>query len=119
MRRLSVLGPGGLTKERASFSVRDVHYSSFGRVCPVRTPEGPNIGLINYLASYAKVNEYGFLETPYIKLEKTPNGEVRLTDQIVYLAAYDEEDVHITDQSVSINGRGNNNRQTGSVKKGR
>jgi len=106
LRRLSVLGPGGLTKERASFSVRDVHYSSFGRVCPVRTPEGPNIGLINYLASYAKVNEYGFLETPYIKLEKTPNGEVRLTDQIVYLAAYDEEDVHITDQSVSINEEG-------------
>jgi len=106
LRRLSVLGPGGLTKERASFSVRDVHYSSFGRVCPVRTPEGPNIGLINYLASYAKVNEYGFLETPYIKLEKKPSGEVKITDQIVYLAAYDEEDAHITDQSVAVDAKG-------------
>lgn len=106
LRRLSVLGPGGLTKERASFSVRDVHYSSFGRICPVRTPEGPNIGLINYLASYAKVNEYGFLETPYIKLEKNARGDVKLTDEIVYLAAYDEEDVHITDQSVNVNEKG-------------
>ncbi|KKT27685.1 MAG: DNA-directed RNA polymerase subunit beta [candidate division WWE3 bacterium GW2011_GWA1_43_94] len=106
LRRLSVLGPGGLTKERASFSVRDVHYSSFGRVCPVRTPEGPNIGLINYLASYAKVNEYGFLETPYIKLEKKPSGEIRLTDEIVYLAAYDEENAHITDQSVAVDAKG-------------
>ncbi|HBY10147.1 DNA-directed RNA polymerase subunit beta [candidate division WWE3 bacterium RIFOXYC2_FULL_42_13] len=106
LRRLSVLGPGGLTKERASFSVRDVHYSSFGRVCPVRTPEGPNIGLINYLASYAKVNEYGFLETPYIKLEKKPSGDIRLTDEIVYLAAYDEENAHITDQSVAVDAKG-------------
>ncbi len=106
LRRLSVLGPGGLTKERASFSVRDVHYSSFGRVCPVRTPEGPNIGLINYLAMYAKVNDYGFLETPYIRLEKTSDGRVRLTDEIVYLAAYDEESAFITDQSVVIDEKG-------------
>ncbi len=106
MRRVSVLGPGGLTKERASFSVRDVHYSSFGRICPVRTPEGPSIGLINYLAMYAKVNEYGFLETPYIKLEKCPDGKTRLTDEVVYLAAYDEELVHITDQSVRIDDNG-------------
>lgn len=106
LRRLSVLGPGGLTKERASFSVRDVHYSSFGRICPVRTPEGPNIGLINYLAMYAKVNEYGFLETPYIKLEKLPSGQVRLTDDVVYLAAYDEECAHITDQSVDVDDKG-------------
>ncbi|NMB69951.1 DNA-directed RNA polymerase subunit beta [candidate division WWE3 bacterium] len=106
LRRISVLGPGGLTKERASMSVRDVHYSSFGRICPVRTPEGPSIGLINYLAMYAKVNEYGFLETPYIKLVKESDGRVRLTDEIVYLAAYDEESVFITDQSVEIDDNG-------------
>ncbi len=106
LRRLSVLGPGGLTKERASFSVRDVHYSSFGRVCPVRTPEGPNIGLINYLAMYAKVNNYGFLETPYIKLEKEADGRIKVTDEVVYLAAYEEENVHITDQSINIDANG-------------
>ncbi len=106
MRRVSVLGPGGLSKERASFSVRDVHYSSFGRICPVRTPEGPNVGLINYLAMYAKVNVYGFLETPYIKLHKDDNGAVKLTDEVVYLAAYDEELVYITDQSVRIDDKG-------------
>lgn len=106
MRRVSVLGPGGLTKERASFSVRDVHYSSFGRICPVRTPEGPNIGLINYLAMYAKVNQYGFLETPYIKLTKDANGKVKFTDEVTYLAAYDEELVHITDQSVRVDDKG-------------
>jgi DNA-directed RNA polymerase subunit beta len=102
MRRVSVLGPGGLSKERASFSVRDVHYSSFGRICPVRTPEGPHIGLINYLAMYARVNTYGFLETPYIKLHKDEKGRVKLTDEIIYLAAYDEELVYITDQSVRM-----------------
>ena len=102
LRRLSVLGPGGLTKERASFSVRDVHNSYFGKICPVRTPEGPNVGLINYLAMYAKVNEYGFLETPYIKLEKTSDGRVKVTNKIEYLAAYNEENYHITDQSVEI-----------------
>ncbi len=106
LRRLSVLGPGGLTKERASFSVRDVHYSSFGRVCPVRTPEGPNIGLINYLAMYAKVNNYGFLETPYIKLTKEADGRIKVTDEVVYLAAYEEENVHITDQSINIDANG-------------
>lgn len=105
LRRLSVLGPGGLTKERASMSVRDVHYSSFGRICPVRTPEGPSIGLINYLAMYARINEYGFLETPYVKLKKTERG-VKLTDEIVYLAAYDETEVYITDQSVNIDSYG-------------
>lgn len=99
LRRLSVLGPQGLTRERASMAVRDVHYSSFGRICPVRTPEGPNIGLINYLALYTKVNEYGFLETPYVKLIKDSNGKVRATDEVVYLAAYDEEQVFITDST--------------------
>src|SRR3989339_354653 len=106
LRRLSVLGPGGLTKERASFSVRDVHYSSFGKVCAVRTPEGPNVGLINYMALYAKTNEYGFLETPYFKLDKTKDGRIKLTDEMVYLAAYEEENVFITDQSVDIDEKG-------------
>jgi len=101
IRRLSVLGPGGLTKERASMAVRDVHYSSFGRICPVRTPEGPSIGLINYLAMYARINKYGFIETPYIKLEKDKKG-VRVTNEIEYLAAYDEEDKNITDASVAV-----------------
>lgn len=106
VRRLSVLGAGGLTKERASFSVRDVHNSYFGKICPVRTPEGPNVGLINYLSLYAKVNEYGFLETPYIRLEKDKNGKVKLTNDIEYLAAYDEAEHHITDQSVEIDDKG-------------
>ncbi len=86
-RRISALGPGGLSRERAGFEVRDVHDSHYGRVCPIETPEGPNIGLIGSLATYAKVNEYGFMETPYIKVE---NGKI-LFDQIEYLAA-DEED---------------------------
>ena len=106
LRRLSVMGKGGLTKERASLAVRDVHYTHYGRICPVRTPEGPNIGLINYLAAYARVNEYGFLETPYFKLEKTADGQVRVTDSLVYLAAYDEEGIYITDASVHVDGRG-------------
>jgi DNA-directed RNA polymerase subunit beta len=100
LRRLSVMGPGGLTKERASMAVRDVHYSSFGRIDPVRTPEGPNIGLINYMSMYARVNQYGFLETPYYKLDKTKEGKVRVTDEVVYLAAYDEDHHYITDQSI-------------------
>ncbi|MFA6981587.1 MAG: DNA-directed RNA polymerase subunit beta [Patescibacteria group bacterium] len=106
LRRLSVLGPGGLTKERASMAVRDVHYSSFGRICPVRTPEGQSIGLINYMAMYARVNKYGFLETPYIKLEKSSDGKVRMTDEIVYLAAYEEEGANITDAAVATDDKG-------------
>ncbi len=106
LRRLSVIGPGGLTKERASMSVRDVHYSSFGKICPVRTPEGPNIGLINYLSMYAQVNEYGFLETPYVKLKKDNDGKLKVTDEIEYLAAYDEEHVYITDHSINIDEKG-------------
>ena len=69
-RRLSALGPGGLSRERASFDVRDIHYTHYGRMCPIETPEGPNIGLINYLASYAKINEYGFIEAPFRKIDK-------------------------------------------------
>jgi DNA-directed RNA polymerase subunit beta len=106
LRRLSVLGPGGLTRERASMSVRDVHYSSFGKICPVRTPEGPSVGLINYLATYARVNDYGFLETPYRKIEKTKDGKMKITDEVVYLAAYDEDDVFITDSAVESDKNG-------------
>ena len=104
-RRLTVQGPGGLSKERASMQVRDVHYSSFGKVCPVRTPEGQSIGLINYLAMYAKVNEYGFLETPYLELKHTDKG-VLVTKNVVYLPAYEEDKVFITDQSVNIDDKG-------------
>ncbi len=106
IRRLSVLGPGGLTRERASMSVRDVHYSSFGKICPVRTPEGPSIGLITYMAMYAQVNEYGFLETPYVRLKKGANGRIKVTGEIVYLAAYEEEKHWITDSSVNIDKAG-------------
>ena len=105
LRRLSVLGPGGLTKERASMAVRDVHYSSFGRVCPVRTPEGPNIGLINYLSMYARVNKFGFLETPYLKLKKE-GDKVKVTNEVVFLAAYQEENIYITDASVKTDDKG-------------
>ncbi len=94
-RRMSALGPGGLSRERASFDVRDVHYSHYGRLCPIETPEGPNIGLINYLASYARANEYGFLVTPYRKVEK---GTCRLTDQVDYMTA-DQEDQFIVAQA--------------------
>jgi len=94
-RRLSALGPGGLSRERASFDVRDVHYSHYGRMCPIETPEGPNIGLISYLASYARVNEYGFMIAPFRKVEK---GTHKVTDEIVYLTA-DMEDQYIIAQA--------------------
>src|SRR5205823_1421060 len=92
-RRLSALGPGGLSRERAGFEVRDVHFSHYGRMCPIETPEGPNIGLIGALATYARVNEFGFIESPYRKVEK---GKV--TEEIVYLAA-DEEEEHVIAQA--------------------
>ena len=82
-RRLSALGPGGLSRDRAGFEVRDVHYSHYGRMCPIETPEGPNIGLINSLASYAKINEYGFIEAPYRKIDKTDPKNPRVTDEVV------------------------------------
>ena len=94
-RRMSALGPGGLSRERASFDVRDVHYSHYGRLCPIETPEGPNIGLISYLASYARANEYGFLVAPFRKVEK---GTCRLTDQVDYMTA-DQEDQFIVAQA--------------------
>ena len=94
-RRMSALGPGGLSRERASFDVRDVHYSHYGRLCPIETPEGPNIGLISYLASYARANEYGFLVAPYRKVEK---GTCRVTDEVEYMTA-DVEDQYIVAQA--------------------
>ena len=99
-RRLSALGPGGLSRERASFDVRDVHYSHYGRMCPIETPEGPNIGLINYLACFAKINEYGFVEAPFRKLEKVydENGKYigsRVTDAVEYMTADVEDDYYV------------------------
>ena len=97
-RRLSALGPGGLSRDRAGFEVRDVHYTHYGRMCPIETPEGPNIGLINSLATYARINEYGFVEAPYRKLDKSDPKNPVVTDEVVYLAA-DEEDNFIVAQA--------------------
>ncbi len=97
-RRLSALGPGGLSRDRASFEVRDVHYTHYGRMCPIETPEGPNIGLINSLASYARINQYGFVEAPYRKTDKTDPLNPRVTDEVVYLTA-DEEDRYVVAQA--------------------
>ena len=94
-RRLSALGPGGLSRDRAGFEVRDVHYSHYGRMCPIETPEGPNIGLINSLASYAKINEYGFIEAPYRKIDKTDPKNPRVTDEVVYMTADEEDNYHV------------------------
>ena len=115
-RRLSALGPGGLNRERASFEVRDVHHSHYGRMCPIETPEGPNIGLIGSLATYARVNEYGFIETPY---RKVIHGEGVVTDEVVYITA-DEEDNYIVAQaneSVDENGRFTHDRVTSRFRK--
>ena len=97
-RRLSALGPGGLSRDRAGFEVRDVHYTHYGRMCPIETPEGPNIGLINSLATYAKVNKYGFIEAPYRVVDKTDPANPRVTDEVVYLTA-DEEDNFVVAQA--------------------
>ena len=97
-RRLSALGPGGLSRDRAGFEVRDVHYTHYGRMCPIETPEGPNIGLINSLASYARVNQYGFIEAPYRVVDKTDAANPKVTDEVVYLTA-DEEDNFIVAQA--------------------
>ena len=97
-RRLSALGPGGLSRDRAGFEVRDVHYTHYGRMCPIETPEGPNIGLINSLATYAKVNEYGFIEAPYRVVDKSDPANPRVTDEVVYLTA-DEEDNFVVAQA--------------------
>ena len=109
LRRVSVLGPGGINRERASFSIRDVSSSQYGRIDPVRSPEGPNIGLVTYLALYAKVNEYGFLESPYRVVKKVKIGgkfRAKVTDKITYLPADDEEEYHITHCGVNIDKNG-------------
>ena len=97
-RRLSALGPGGLSRERAGFEVRDVHFSHYGRMCPIETPEGPNIGLIGGLSTFARVNEFGFIETPY---RKVVNGKV--TDEIVYMAADEEENYVVAQANTPLN----------------
>ena len=102
-RRLSALGPGGLSRERASFDVRDVHYSHYGRMCPIETPEGPNIGLINYLASYAKINEYGFVEAPFRKVDKATHT---LTDEVEYMTADVEDDYYVAQAKESVDEEG-------------
>ena len=94
-RRLSALGPGGLSRDRARFEVRDVHYSHYGRMCPIETPEGPNIGLINSLACYARINEYGFVEAPYRKIDKSDKDNPRVTDEVVYMTADEEDNYHV------------------------
>lgn len=104
LRRITVGGPGGIEKERASFSIRDISSSQYGRIDPIRSPEGPNIGVVTYMALYAQVNKYGFLETPYRKVIKQKNGssmQVKITDEIVYLQADDEEEYYITSQNVN------------------
>jgi len=109
LRRVSVLGLGGINRERASFSIRDVNSSQYSKIDPVRSPEGPNIGLVTYLALYAKVNEYGFIEAPYRKVEKEKKGRktlVKVTDKIEYLSADDEEEFHITHSGVGIDAKG-------------
>jgi DNA-directed RNA polymerase subunit beta len=106
LRRLSVMGTGGVTRERASFSMRDINASQYSRIDPVRSPEGPNIGLVTYLALYTKVNDHGFLEAPYRKVEKQKNGQMKVTEEIVYLAADDEEDYRITHAGVNVDDKG-------------
>ena len=105
-RRLSALGPGGLSRDRAGFEVRDVHYSHYGIMCPIETPEGPNIGLINSLASYAKINEYGFIEAPYRKIDKTDPENPRVTNEVVYMTADEEDNYHVAQANSELDEEG-------------
>ncbi len=105
-RRLSALGPGGLTRDRAGFEVRDVHYSHYGRMCPIETPEGPNIGLINSLATYARINEYGFVEAPYRKVDKSDPANPVVTDEVVYLTADEEDDYTVAQANEELDAEG-------------
>jgi len=105
LRRLSVMGTGGVTKERASFSMRDINASQYSRICPVRSPEGPNIGLVTYYALYAKVNKFGFLEAPYRKVENK-NGKMVVQNEVVYISADEEEDYHVTHAGIEVNDKG-------------
>ncbi len=101
-RRLSALGPGGLSRDRAGFEVRDVHYSHYGRMCPIETPEGPNIGLINSLATYARINQYGFIEAPYRKVDKSDPKNPRVTDEVVYMTADEEDNYHVAQANTPL-----------------
>ena len=105
-RRLSALGPGGLSRDRAGFEVRDVHYSHYGRMCPIETPEGPNIGLINSLASYARINEYGFVEAPYRKIDKSDPMNPRVTDEVEYMTADEEDNYHVAQANELLDAEG-------------
>ena len=105
-RRLSALGPGGLSRDRAGFEVRDVHYSHYGRMCPIETPEGPNIGLINSLASYARINQYGFVEAPYRKIDKSDPKNPRVTDEVVYMTADEEDNYHVAQANARLDAEG-------------
>ena len=105
-RRLSALGPGGLSRDRAGFEVRDVHYSHYGRMCPIETPEGPNIGLINSLASYARINEYGFIEAPYRKIDKTDPQNPVVTEEVVYMTADEEDNYHVAQANEPLDEEG-------------
>ena len=105
-RRLSALGPGGLSRDRAGFEVRDVHYTHYGRMCPIETPEGPNIGLINSLACYARINEYGFVEAPYRKIDKSDAQNPRVTDEIIYMTADEEDNYYVAQASAALDDDG-------------
>ncbi len=105
-RRLSALGPGGLSRDRAGFEVRDVHYSHYGRMCPIETPEGPNIGLINSLACYARINEYGFVEAPYRKIDKSDPKNPRVTEDVVYMTADEEDNYHVAQANEPLDENG-------------
>ena len=105
-RRLSALGPGGLSRDRAGFEVRDVHYSHYGRMCPIETPEGPNIGLINSLATYARINKYGFVEAPYRKIDKTNPENPVVTDEVVYMTADEEDNYHVAQANEQLDAEG-------------
>ena len=111
-RRLSALGPGGLSRDRAGFEVRDVHYTHYGRMCPVETPEGPNIGLINSLASFARVNKYGFVEAPYRVVDKTDPENPRVTDEVVYLTADEEDKYKVAQANAQLDSEGHFIRNT-------
>ena len=104
-RRISALGPGGLTRERAGFEVRDVHHSHYGRMCPIETPEGPNIGLINTLATFARINEYGFIEAPYRKVDQS-GDEPRVTDEFIYVTADEEENYNVAQANEPLDAEG-------------
>ena len=105
-RLLSALGPGGLSRDRAGFEVRDVHYSHYGRMCPIETPEGPNIGLINSLASYARINQYGFVEAPYRKIDHSDPENPRVTDEVVYMTADEEDNYHVAQANEQLDAEG-------------